>query len=162
MINFDRIHGNLFVGTCPSSEVDVQRLKQAGISAVVNLQSDQDFTARNINWPVLEQLYYQSGIMAYRIPMIDFDESDIERLLPRATSVLASALEADHRVYLHCTAGRERSPTTAVAWLAWYGGMSLPEALETVRGARKTNPYEGILKRLGIDRRPQDNSGIDR
>jgi protein-tyrosine phosphatase len=154
MINFDRIHGNLFVGTCPSSEIDVRRLTQAGISAVVNLQSDQDFSVRSIDWPDLEQRYYQSGIMPYRIPMIDFDEADIERLLPQATRVLATALEAGHRVYLHCTAGRERSPTTAVAWLAWYGGMSLEQALKTVRDARKTNPYEGILKRLSIDPGP--------
>ncbi len=149
MINFNQIHGNLFVGTCPSSQIDVTRLQQAGITAVVNLQSDQDLIAHKIDWQNLENLYFQAGIVAYRIPMIDFDESDIARLLPQATRSLAGALESGHRVYLHCTAGRERSPTTAAAWLTWYGGMSVDQALETVKGARKTNPYEGILRRLG-------------
>ena len=152
MINFNRIQDQLFVGTCPKSEVDVQRLKQAGISAVVNLQSDRDFVERNVNWPLLENLYYQYDIAAYRAPMIDFDEANIEANLVNVTGTLASAMDAGHRVYLHCTAGMERSPTTAVAWMAWFGGMSLDQAMDTMIEARPSNPYKDILRRLTLAR----------
>lgn len=146
MINFSRILDNLIVGSCPASVVDARRLAQAGISAVMNLQSDADFHRLGIDWPALENLYHELDLAVYRVPMIDFDEADIARLLPRAAHSLDQALGQGHRVYLHCTAGRERSPTTAVAWLAWYGGHDLDDALALVRNARPVNPYEDALR----------------
>ena len=146
MINFSRILDNLIVGSCPASAMDAKRLAQAGITAVVNLQSDADFERLGIDWMALENLYHELGVAVYRIPMIDFDEADIGRLLPQAAHSLNRALGLGHRVYLHCTAGKERSPTTAVAWMAWYGGYSMDEALRLVREARPVNPYEDVLR----------------
>ncbi|MGI9291002.1 MAG: dual specificity protein phosphatase family protein [Gammaproteobacteria bacterium] len=154
MINFSRIQDNLFVGTCPTGVLDIKRLCQAGISAVVNLQSDRDFVALGIDWQAMEHLYYEMELAVYRVPMIDFDESDIARLLPEAVRSLDTALSAGHRVYLHCTAGRERSPTTAVAWLSWCSGLSLDQALSLVREARVSNPYEMILRDLAASAQP--------
>lgn len=149
MINFSPILPNLLVGTCPASVVDARRLAQAGVTAVMNLQTERDFQRLGIDWNTLEMHYHELGIAVYRVPMIDFDEADIERLLPQAVSSLNDALTAGHRVYLHCTAGQERSPTTAVAWLAWYGDDSIDSALARVRAVRKpVNPYEQILRRL--------------
>ncbi len=146
MINFSRIQDNLFVGTCPTGDLDLRRLRQASISAVLNLQSDQDFMTLSIDWQRLERLYFELGIAVYRVPMIDFDEADIARLLPHAVGSLDAALSAGHRVYLHCTAGQERSPTTAVAWLCWRAGLGLDQALDKVRLARPSRPYEAMLR----------------
>ena len=148
MINFSRIQDNLIVGTCPTGVLDVRRLSQAGVGAVFNLQTEMDFAALGIHWPELEHLYVASDIAVYRVPMIDFDEADIARVLPQAVRSLDNALAAGHRVYLHCTAGRERSPTTAVAWLYWCGGHSLDQALALVREARPSNPYEDLLRAI--------------
>ena len=49
MINFDPIDGGIFVGTCPTSLIDIQRLKQAGFTSVLNLQTDVDFQKLRIN-----------------------------------------------------------------------------------------------------------------
>ena len=152
MINYHRIQNRLFVGTCPQNETDVIRLQQDRVSAVFNLQSDLDLIEHNIDWSVLESLYVQYGISAHRAPMVDFDEVNIEANLTGVTDSLASVMDNGHCVYLHCTAGRERSPTTAVAWMTWYGGMSLDLALDTMRKARPSNPYEAILQRLTIAR----------
>ena len=146
MINFSRILDNLIVGSCPATAVDARRLAQAGITAVVNLQSDADFRRLGIDWTALENLYHELGVAVYRVPMIDFDEADIARLLPQAADSLNRALGVGHRVYLHCTAGKERSPTTAVAWLAWYGGYTLDEALALVGEARVVNPYAEAVR----------------
>jgi protein-tyrosine phosphatase len=148
MINFSRIRDNLIVGTCPTGVLDLRRLSQAGVGAVFNLQTDLDFAALRIDWPELEHLYFASDIAVYRVPMIDFDEVDIAKVLPQAVRRLNDALTAGHRVYLHCTAGRERSPTTAVAWLYWHGGLSLDQALALVREARPSNPYENLLRTI--------------
>jgi atypical dual specificity phosphatase len=149
MIDFSPVLPNLIVGSYPSSVVDARRLVQAGISAVMNLQSDRDFVRLGIDWPALETTYHDLGLAPYRIPMVDFDEADIARLLPQAVHSLDRALDSGHRVYLHCTAGQERAPTTAVAWLAWYGGHSLDDALALMRAARHpVNPYEDMLRRL--------------
>ena len=43
MINFDQIEGDIFVGSAPQNSVDVARLKQMKITAVLSLQSDHDF-----------------------------------------------------------------------------------------------------------------------
>ncbi len=145
MINFSRILDNLIVGSCPATALDARRLAQAGITAVMNLQSDADFHRLGIDWMALENHYHELGLAVYRIPMIDFDEADIAALLPQAAESLDRALGMGHRVYLHCTAGRERSPTTAVAWLTWYGGYELDDALALVRKARPVNPYEDVL-----------------
>lgn len=148
MINFNRISDRIFVGSCPATNVDVARLAQAGISAVVNLQSDQDFVVLGIDWPSLEHVYFDKGIEVYRFPMIDFDEADIESRLKAAATVVNNALDAGHRIYLHCTAGQERSPTTAAAWLTLFGGQSPGDALRQVMQARKSRPYAGMVMRL--------------
>jgi len=148
MINFNRISDRIFVGTCPASAVDVRRLAQAGIDAVVNLQTDQDFIALGIDWPALEHAYFEQGIEVYRYPMIDFDEADIESRLRAAAAVVNDALDAGHRIYLHCTAGQERSPTTAAAWLTLFGDRSPDDALQQVKQARKSRPYSEMVMRL--------------
>ena len=157
MIDFDPISPHLIVGSFPASRVDASRLAQAGVSAVVNLQSDDDFLRLGVNWAVLEAIYLELDITAYRVPMIDFDAGDIARWVPKAAECVNDAVAGDCRVYLHCTAGRERSPTTAVAWLAWYGGCSLDDALHRVRSARQlANPYESILRDLDPPRPATD------
>ena len=157
MINFDPILSNLIVGSFPASRIDVNRLAQAGVTAVVNLQSDVDFVHLGVNWPALEASYLELGIAVYRVPMIDFDEVDIAQWVPKAAECVNQAMDKKYRVYLHCTAGRERSPTTAAAWLTWYGGYSLDDALHRVRSTRHlANPYEAILRSLGPPRQSDD------
>lgn len=148
MIHFDRITDNLYVGTCPTSVIDIRQLGTMGISAVVNLQSDRDFARLRINWPDLARHYTDQHIEACRFPMADFDEADIERRLVDAAGVVNRVMEAGHCVYLHCTAGCERSPTTAAAWLTLYGKMAPEKALLHVIDARKSRPYIEMVQRL--------------
>eukprot|EP00976_Prorocentrum_cordatum_P023019 469776-Prorocentrum_minimum.AAC.1 len=56
-----------------------------------------------------------------RQPFPDFDAEGLRRGLPRAVAVLDVLLRANHRVYLHCTAGLGRSPGVAIAYQYWTG-----------------------------------------
>ncbi len=145
MVNFDVVQDNLFVGSCPKTLEDIDVLSQAGISAVLNLQTDADFVVQGINWEDLLERYHQRSIHIERIQIVDFDETDFIDLLPEATQVVSNLIAQGHTVYVHCTAGSERSPGIVTSYLAWYQGMSMVEALGFVKASRKCTPYEEAL-----------------
>ncbi len=146
MIIFDRILDKIFIGTCPTNLLDIRRLKQAGVTAVLNLQSDLDFEIINIDWPALEQHYQQSGIVVYRINIIDFDDDSLAENLPGATQTLDTILGNDHCVYVHCTAGMQRSPSVVIGYLAWNRGFGLKDAVKLVLAKRNCDPPLAVLQ----------------
>ena len=119
----------------------------AGISAVLNLQTDSEFHLLGIDWPRLEQAYDAAGIAVWRQPITDFDRDDLVIRLPAAVRSLADMLDSGHRVYVHCTAGMERSPAVVIAYLAWHRGPDLASALAEVKAARRCKPFEDALQR---------------
>ena len=150
MINFDKIIENIFVGTCPASPVDITRLQQAGITAVLNLQTDMDFGRLGIDWLQLETAYETADIAPYRVPIVDFDRDDLVELLPAAAQTLNNMLDNDHRVYVHCTAGIERSPAVVIAYMAWHKRWGMERSIELVKAARNCSPYEDALQQADI------------
>jgi hypothetical protein len=147
VINFDLITDGIFVGTCPASTVDVQRLKQAGITAILNMQTDRDFNVNGINWPMLEKNYHQSGISSYRYPIIDFDDDDMLSLIGGAAKLLDEITKNHPRIYVHCTAGQQRSPSAVITWLAWQKNHALENAINIVMKARKCDPPLHVLRK---------------
>ena len=147
MIDFDRVAERLFVGVCPTTPADAEQLKQAGMTAILNLQTDQDFDHHGINWPQLTQAYRRLNLTLHRLPIIDFDKADLVARLPDAARLLADTLACGHLTYLHCTAGKERSPAVAVAYLAWHRQLGLAHAVRQVRTMRDCKPYTDALAR---------------
>ena len=79
-MNFDEILPNLFVGSCPRDRSDIEWLKTSlGITAVLNLQTDQDFAHWDINWVAMESAYQALGVQVRRVPVKDFHADDLER-----------------------------------------------------------------------------------
>ena len=147
MINFDRILPRLLVGTCPRSAVDVDRIcRSARVSAVLNLQTDQDFADYKIEWPRLEDHYRDRNVMVRRVPIIDFNAADLRSKLMSAVDTLEELLASEHTVYLHCTAGIGRAPTVAVARLALCGGWELDRAMEQVTSRRSCAPHLDVIR----------------
>ncbi len=146
MIYFDRIVDDVFVGTCPGSIIDVSRIKQVGITAVLNLQTDSDFSVIGINWPLLEREYHRLDIAAYRCPIIDFDDDDMTSRLAVAASILNDMLEKQHRVYVHRTAGKQRSPSVVIGYLAWHREFGLDRAVQLVTQARCCDPPVHVIE----------------
>ncbi len=147
MINFDRIVPQLFVGTCPRSTVDVDRIRNsAGVSAVLNLQTDRDFAEYKIDWSRLEDHYRTRNVTLRRVPIIDFNAADLRSKLVSAVDTLEELLASEHTVYLHCTAGIGRAPTTAVARLALRGDWELDSAVELVMSRRRCAPNIDVIR----------------
>ena len=149
MIDCNQILPNLYVGTSPENLKDIQELKgRYGITAVLNLQSDQDFRNRRIDWRTMETTYGRMGMVVQRVPMQDFDYDDQGEQLPDAVKALAELLDSGHVVYLHCNAGLGRSPLVAMAYLHWCRNMSVQEAIRHVKTRRLCNPYDRLLREV--------------
>lgn len=146
MINFGRIETDIFLGSAPQTSVDVSRLKQMKITAVLSLQSDADFSAHRIDWQKLRSAYQYNDISVQRYPIIDFDEADLAKNLASPVEALGSLLANGHRVYVHCNAGVCRAPATVLGYLCHSRGMTIKQGLEYIRRNRpQANPYKNAV-----------------
>ena len=145
-VSYAQVHDHLLVGSYPQSPEDVLHLKALGVTAVLSLQSDQDLEARAIQWDLFLRFYQRQGLEVVRVPIVDFDPDDLAQRLTEAVDALDGLIRAGHTVYLHCTAGLNRSPTTAIAWLSLQPGMDIDAATEHVQVRRRVLPYPEVLE----------------
>jgi len=141
MIDYNRIQPRLIVGSYPQSARDIETLRRdEGVTAMLNVQTDEDLRMDRFLAEPLENLYAGSGVKLCRVPVRDFDKSHLQERLPECVRALHRLLEEEHTVYLHCTAGVNRSPTVAIAYLHWCLGWKLDSAVQHVEARRSCSP----------------------
>lgn len=141
-IHFNRILPNLYVGTVPKTFDDVERLiREAGITAVINLQTDDDFHWYQVDWPRIFDYYQKCNIDIIRKPVEDFQLEDLRDKLPDCAKAVDELAREGHIIYLHCTAGINRSPTVAIGYLYSCLGYDMETAIRTVKDSRVCDPY---------------------
>jgi len=133
---FDFVPDDLFIGPYPQTADDVKALADAGATAVFNVQTDEDFVHRGIQWRELLAAYEEAGVTVVRYPIADFDRHSLRARLHGAAQELDKLVSAGHKVYIHCTAGMGRAPASAVAYLCWVRGWDLDEAVAHVKKHR--------------------------
>ncbi len=139
-MDYAHILSNFCIGPHPQGIEDIETLRQEpGISAVLNLQTDEDMRARNVAWELLGAHYQTCGIEVRRVPVRD-EVVALGEKLPECVRALNQLLVARHLVYLHCTFGAGRSPTVAVAYLHWCLGWDLDPAFAYVKELRQCSP----------------------
>jgi protein-tyrosine phosphatase len=140
------ISGRLWVGSYVRPE-DIEVLRNLKITSIFNLQSDWDLANYNISMNKLFAAYELAEIELRRIPIPDFDRQALGMHLPHAVEDLENALAPDSgKAYVHCTAGINRGPTLAAAYLIKAGGLTSQEAYDYVIVRRRCSPYFGILQ----------------
>lgn len=139
---------------------DVEALSQRGITSVISLQSDEDLNSFGLSADALSRAFGNAGIGYRRVPTPDFNRVALARNLADAVAAVDSALQqAEACVYLHCTAGVNRAPTVAAAYLIRALGKSALEAYEHVTARRKCSPYLSILEEYAVSlEKPDDTS----
>jgi protein-tyrosine phosphatase len=164
-MNHTQIHDQLWVGSHPRTPQDLTYLKeQLEITAVMNLQTDEDFEQWDIDWEGLRHQYPAQGIVLRRVPVRDFDSDDLQRKLRDCVAALDSLCRANHTVYLHCTAGVGRSPSVAIAYFVLVQKCTLEEAVSRVRDRHPCSPdlraIEGVIveSRRGPDLEPTSST----
>ena len=146
-MNLDQVLDHVFVGSYPESTAAVDRLKQElGITAVLNLQTDEDADRLCLDWTGFQAHCHDAGIEFCRVPVRDFDEQDLQEKLPACVESLDRLLKAGHTVYVHCTAGAGRSPNTVIAYLHWVRRWDLDRAVEHVDTCRPCSPNPEAIR----------------
>jgi protein-tyrosine phosphatase len=136
----------LLVGEYPRDH-DIGWLRnEHRVTAIHNLQDDEDLRINALDIAVLREVSARHGIKLVRTPIHDGSADDMAVRLRAALSDLAGLVEGRERVYLHCNAGLNRAPTLAIAYLRAHGGMSLDEALAHVKQRRSCGPFMTVLE----------------
>ena len=145
-MNYAQILPELLLGSYPRSADDIDRLRQeAVISAVLNLQTDDDLRSLNLSWETLQAHYEACHVDVRRVPVRDFDSTELCSKLPECVRTLDQLLAAGHLVYFHCTAGAGRSPTVAIAYQYRCRGWKLDEASAYVTHRRPCSPNLEVI-----------------
>lgn len=128
--NWNPVTDAISVGACPTTTQDLDQIvSESGCTAVLCLQSDEDLEHNKIDWYELEShASEQLNVKMLRIPMRDFDPDDQRKALGEAIHGLASLVREGRKVYVHCTAGMNRSPLVVLGYLTFCDGMPLDEA----------------------------------
>jgi len=143
-LNFNRITDNIFLGSCPGTEEEVQRLKAAGVTAVINLQTDFDFTKKEIDWEKMVEYYKAAGIAWKRNPTIDYNDADLRKKVPLGLLWMDEFIKQEHIVYVHCNSGINRSPTLVAAYLHLQG-LGIQSAINYVLSRRQSWPDKDAI-----------------
>ena len=136
----------LLVGEYPRHD-DLEWLRnEHRVTAIHNLQDDEDLRINALDIAVLREVSARHGIKHVRTPIQDGSADDMADRLHVALGDLAELIKGGDRVYLHCNAGLNRAPTLAIAYLRAYGGMSLNEAMAHVKKRRSCGPFMTVLE----------------
>ncbi|KAA8494343.1 Phosphoglucan phosphatase LSF2, chloroplastic [Porphyridium purpureum] len=152
-MQFDYVPDNLFIGPYPQSREDIAQLKEAGVTAVINTQTDEDFRHRQIEWSKLVAWYQELGVLIVRVPIQDFNRESLRQHLHDAATKMRELIDAGHQVFVHCTAGMGRAPAVAVAYLCFQRGWQLQHAVDHVKYHRTVAAPNVPLIQEMIDQR---------
>lgn len=130
-----QITANLFLGS-QYSLIGLQKLKQLGVTAIVNMREH----------PVFRESQYE-GFHYLHLPTVDNTPPPLETLLKGADFVTRE-IEAGGKVYIHCRQGLGRGPTMTIAYLI-STGLTFEDAFALVKKVRTfINPRPGQVERL--------------
>lgn len=143
--HFTDLDDELAVGSHPHAPEHVVALATHGVKAVVCLQSDDDLRSRGVQWTYMWQFYLRSGIAVTRVPVIDFDRADLARHLDAAVEAVVTHHREGRKVFVHCNAGVNRSPSVVIGFLMRSRGYSLETATAWVADRHMCMPYGDVM-----------------
>ena len=139
----------IFIGPCITNLEDIGKLENAGINAVLSIQTDKDLLQNHINLDFISKSLQEVDIVMERYPIIDFSAADLRNKIRGAAAVLDNLISQSKTVYVHCTAGIGRAPAVVVGYLVEFDGYSVDSALNHVRsGCDKIVPNESVLREV--------------
>jgi protein-tyrosine phosphatase len=142
-LNWGEIRNDILIGSCPMTTADIDRIREdVGVNALLSLQTDECRAAFRIDYEAHLRHAERRQLLLVNTPMRDFDPPEQRQRLPAAVNALYRLLEGGHKVYVHCTAGINRSPLTVLAYLTFVEGMMVAEAIALIRRGRpEAEPY---------------------
>jgi len=148
-INFDKIADYpIFIGAYPQHEEDIKILTKNGVTAVLNVQTDIDMKHRQTDPMKLKEIYSRYNIKMTHYPIHDFNSEDLALKVKGAAECLNDLITEGRVVYVHCTAGMGRAPSTVIVYLVIYKKVEVDNAYNLVKENRKVvNPNMWSIKK---------------
>ncbi|XP_021842740.1 phosphoglucan phosphatase LSF1, chloroplastic isoform X2 [Spinacia oleracea] len=139
-MQYSKITEQLYVGSCIQTETDVEALSSLGITAVLNFQSPIEAENWGINSNSIKERCQKCNILMINYPIREGDSFDMRKKLPFSVGLLLRLLKKNHRVFVTCTSGFDRSPACVIAYLHWMMDTSLNAAYNFVTGLHTCRP----------------------
>lgn len=145
-MQFTKITGDIFVGSCLQTVADVQTVaKDLGITAVLSFQCKSEQANWGIHGESIKHSLNKDGVLAIDCPIREVDSVDLRRKLPYAVALLYRLLRQEHRVFVTCTTGLDRSPACVIAYLHWIRDVALQDAIDFVHSMHPCGPDRPAL-----------------
>ncbi|KAF2316338.1 hypothetical protein GH714_041679 [Hevea brasiliensis] len=148
---YSKITEQIYVGSCIQTEADVEKLSNAGFTAVLNFQSGSEAGNWGINSDSIIESCRRFNFLMITCPVRYADSFDLRKKLPYCVGLLLRLLKKNHRVFVTCTTGFDRSPACVIAHLHWATDMSLHAAYNFVTGLHSCRPDRPAVARATWD-----------
>ncbi|BFG26884.1 hypothetical protein CerSpe_131580 [Prunus speciosa] len=140
-MRYSKITEQIYVGSCIQTEDDVETLSNvAGVTAMLNFQSGTETENWGINSNSINESCQKFNILMINYPIREGDSFDLRKKLPFCVGLLLRLLKKNHRVFVTCTTGFNRSPACVIAYLHWMTDTSLHAAYNFVTGLHLCRP----------------------
>lgn len=145
-MRYNKITEQIYTGSCIQTAADVETLATvAGVTAVLNFQSTTEAGNWGINSKVINESCQQFNILMINYPIRELNSFDTRKKLPFCVGLLLRLIRKNHRVYVTCTTGLNRSPACAIAYLHWMKDISLQAAHNYVTGLHLCKPDRAAI-----------------
>nr|CCA19342.1 conserved hypothetical protein [Albugo laibachii Nc14] len=126
----------LFIGGSAAAK-DFESLSILGITHVINCAA------------CVVPAYFPDDFTYYNLRLRDHSSQDIAKHFYSIFNFIENARASGGKILVHCVKGISRSPTLAIAYIMWYKGVGVYQALEFVRHARPVvDPNAGFIFQL--------------
>ncbi|KAL3723131.1 hypothetical protein ACJRO7_035328 [Eucalyptus globulus] len=140
-MHYSKITEQIYVGSCIQTDADVDTLSSVvGVTAILNFQGGVESQNWGIDPNAINESCQQRGVLMINYPIRDSDSFDMRKKLPFCVGLLLRLLKKNHRVYITCTTGLDRSPACVIAYLHWITDTSLHAAYNFVTGLHPCSP----------------------
>ncbi|TNV80136.1 hypothetical protein FGO68_gene1 [Halteria grandinella] len=130
----------IYIGPYPQTQDDAKALYSAGITGVLNVQTEKDHNSRSIDWSKMQTYYRQLQIEPVWSQIDDQNGGELELKLHDAANKLYEMITKKQlKVYVYCTTGMNRAPTVVLAYLSLFYGMDPLIAEQYVKSHRSVS-----------------------
>ena len=136
-LNWNVVRHDLVVGSCPREPSDLDALRlETRVSAVLSVQHDECLEKQGIDYPRQVRLRPPARLDDGTLSLARFRSRRSAARPAGGGARVVGLLRQGHRVYVHCTAGINRSPLVVLAYLTLVEGIGLEEAMTLLVRAR--------------------------
>jgi hypothetical protein len=156
VLDLSIITHEILVGTQVTALEDFDTLRKLGVGGLLNLQEDDDLKRMGLDWSVLAKAGMEKGIDMRRCAIRDFDSGDQISKIKGCVAELDDLISEYRRVYVHCTAGINRSPGIVMSYLVLKKSYTVAEAYRMIRSKRpQAAPYRTLMDALASQHRDE-------